>query len=185
MKILRNIQKNMTQSISVLTKIIGVSCTVYFPTETQKASMHYVRDNNIEYQDLPGYKGKLLIPKIVRNRINSIQIIDDYEDDAIILFTSVDLVFPKYSKVIVDRPDGSIENFIINEVKAIKDDERVFFYKYFLVPDTEIDVKHNRENLIKLLDDAYTETGNSKVDESMPLKKVHMDTSKIKYDPIE
>jgi len=184
MKILRNVNKGITKSISILTKIIGVNCSVFFPLETQDIKMHYLKDNDVKYESLPGYEGKLLIPKVVGNKTNSIDIIDDYELDEIVLYTTSDLLLPKYSQIITNRPDGSIENFIINEIKSIKDDERVFFYKYFLVPDVGIDVEHNREALTELLEEAYDDTGIPKVDESMPLTKTTMDSSEIKYDPI-
>lgn len=179
MKILKPIEKGYNKVVKVLTKQFGFEGDIYFPLAVNNLK-HGFRDNDIEYNnEEPDISQKLLIPSLLRAKENSPLIVID-ENDGTFLWVQNTLVLPELSKIILRNKTGVIQNFQILKRHTAKDDERIIYGKYELVPLTKIDVEINREELEDNLDLSEDEAEDYKIlqdDLSMPEEQVEEEST--------
>lgn len=150
MRVTRGIVKGINSAIKSFQKIFGVQSKVYKPI-TFNDPAHGYFDSNIEWEKEPIYEGKLLAPFIFKKKNDNIDIISSFLDDDQTVYATLDLHFPRHSLIVMDTKWGNM-NYIIADVKQIRDDERIILTKYFVVPDKEFRLPRDRDKIISKLE---------------------------------
>jgi len=180
MKVFKGVKKGIQKSLIALNKLYGVDVEIYKPVQSNNISDGY-KTNSIRYEENPYFIGKALVPYLFKTKTHSLDFIDDlFDDSEIIMYIPLNDPLIRYSKVKTIQKKG-IENFIIDEILEIKDDEQTLLYKYKLVPDTAIHSEDQDIVLNTIIKD--NELEEKQPNESITKKEIQPNTT-IKYNPV-
>jgi len=121
-------------------EIYGTMTSVYFPVNMVTIRADY---DLINYNDTPDYEGKVLINSVFKNKSTNLSILPftPIDDENAIYST---LEFP-IGSLIALRLSQKIQNYQVNNIQKIVDNDEVYFYKYVLTTYTLTNsvVNHN------------------------------------------
>jgi hypothetical protein len=144
MNIGKTLRNGVNNTIKALTNIFGVYAEIYKPI-TSTSERGVFSNDSIEFEQDPYFSGKVLLPVIFKEKASGLNIVDDILDDTFLYVPGFVDVY-RFSKISVKLKTNKIEEFIVEDVIDIDDDEQVIFRNYKIIPFTNNDLENAIEN---------------------------------------
>ena len=182
MRVTKGINKGVDSAIRALTKIFGINSDIYKPI-TFNDPAHGYFDSNIKWEETPYFTGKILAPFIFKKNNENLNIVSSFIDDAMALYVPSDIILTRHSLVVLHTKWGNA-NYVISDIKQIRDDERIVFSKYFVVPDKEFTLPYDKDKLIQKVEKPLPEWY---VDEDIITEDdgEQLQSSNVEYKPLK
>jgi hypothetical protein len=144
MNIGKTLRNGVNNTIKALTNIFGVYAEIYKPI-TSTSERGVFSNDSIEFEQDPYFSGKVLLPVIFKEKASGLNIADDILDNTFLYVPGFVDVY-RFSKISVKLKTNKIEEFIVEDVIDIDDDEQVIFRNYKIIPFTNNDLENAIEN---------------------------------------
>jgi hypothetical protein len=144
MNIGTTLKNGVNNTIKALTNIFGIQAEIYKPI-TSTSERGVFSNDSIEFEKDPYFSGKVLLPVIFKEKASGLNIADDILDDTFLYVPGYINIY-RFSRVSVKLKTNKIEEFIVEDIIDIDDDEQVIFRNYKIIPFTNNDLENAISN---------------------------------------